>query len=136
MIFVDTNFFLRFFLQDNSPQFRQAKKLFHQASSGQATLGTSLIVFFEVYWVLSSLYGRKHELVLQTLLAIANMDFVFLPQRQLLKTCLANFSRFNYDLEDTYNFFYAQSKKVSEFATFDKKLKEKFILFSQDVQNS
>ncbi len=135
MIFVDTNFFLRFFLQDNRIQLRQAKKLFHQAASGQVELTTSLIVFFEIYWVLSSLYGHKHHLVSQTLMAIINMDFITLPQRQLLKACLANFARFNYDLEDSYNFFYAHSKKISEFATFDKKLKEKFILFSQNAKN-
>ena len=136
MTFVDTNFFLRFFLQDNLFQLPQAKKLFRQAATGQITLITSLIVFFEVYWVLSSLYGRKHQLVSRTLIAIINMKFIALPQRQILKDCLINFARFNYDLEDSYNFFYARSKKISDFATFDKKLKKKFTLLSRNVKKT
>ena len=56
MIFIDTNYFLRFLLKDNEKQFIEVKKLFEKAILGEIDLYTSLIVIFEIYWVLSSFY--------------------------------------------------------------------------------
>lgn len=126
MIFVDTNYFLRFFLKDNSDQYKQVKKLFDQAATGQVKLASSAIAFFEIYWVLSSLYGRSSPLVSNILKSALDMDFIFLPYRHLLKDCLINIAFFNYDLEDAFNFLYAHKKHFSDFATFDEKLKNKF----------
>ena len=52
MIFIDTNYFLRFLLADISSQHNQAKTIFKQAASGKISLFTSAVVIFEIYWVL------------------------------------------------------------------------------------
>lgn len=55
MMFVDTNYFLRFLLEDNKAQAQKVKQLFETASRGEGEeLTTSLVVFFEIYWVLTS----------------------------------------------------------------------------------
>jgi len=129
MKFVDANYFLRFFLNDNHRQHLVASALFAKASLGKANLCTDLIVIFEVYWVLKKYYGAKHVFVKQTIEDICHMDFVVLSERSLLNIAITNLASFNYDLEDSYHFFFAQSQKAKEFATFDKKIKNKFTLF-------
>ena len=54
MVFVDTNYFLRFLLNDVSDQHASARQLFEDGARGVRQLCTSLVVMFEVYWVLSS----------------------------------------------------------------------------------
>ncbi len=65
MIFVDTNYFLRFFLRDSREQYLIVKQFFLDGASGKIKLFTSLIVLFEVYWVLKSYYGKeKNDLII------------------------------------------------------------------------
>jgi predicted nucleic acid-binding protein len=75
---------------------------------------------------LKSYYGVKHLFVKQTLNQICHFDFVYIEERQILLDAINNFAKFNYDLEDAYNFYYAQSKKVDKIASFDKKLIKNF----------
>jgi len=126
MIFVDANYFLRFFLDDNHDQHLIASDLFTKASLGKEDLCIDMVVIFEIYWVLKKYYGARHLFVRQTILNICHMDFVFMPERSILNLAITNFDSFNYDLEDSFHFFFAQSQKAKEFATFDKKLKNKF----------
>lgn len=125
MIFVDTNYFLRFLLDDNLEQGEIAKKLFRQAARGEKKLISSTIVFFEIYWVLNSYYGRQKEELAKTLSDILAMVFIEFDDREILSDALKRFTKDNLDLEDCYNLHFAKNKKVSDFATFDLDLKKK-----------
>jgi predicted nucleic-acid-binding protein len=124
MIFVDTNYFLRFLLNDETEQHLIAKKLFIEASEGKVQLTTSLIVFFEIYWVLSSYYEKDKLETTQMLQKILSLNFIDLRERQTLFNSLSLFQKINLDLEDCYNFYYAKSMNIKPegFKTFDKKL--------------
>lgn len=126
MIFIDTNYFLRFFINDVSNQYQQVKKLFLEASQGKYQLITDIIVVFEVYWVLKKVYNFDNLQTKQIINQICHFDFVFIPDREILLDAINNFDKFNYDLEDAYHFYYAQSKKVDKIASFDKKLTKNF----------
>ncbi|RLC34657.1 hypothetical protein DRH14_02425 [Candidatus Shapirobacteria bacterium] len=126
MIFVDTIYFLRFFLKDNQKQFQTAKKLFQQAVTGQLKLFTSIIVFFEVYWVLKGVFGDKDPKVFSILSLILQMSFIQIPQRDILQQSLKNIDFYNFDMEDAYNAIYALKNKTTKIKTFDKKLLKKF----------
>ncbi len=126
MIFVDTNYFLRLLLKDVDEQHQKAKKLFEQAAKGKKQVFTSIIVFFEIYWVLSSFYEQNKEEVISILNKILAMKFIELEERDLLLTALELFKNENIDLEDAYNLVYARSNESSKFNTFDKKLKSLF----------
>ena len=126
MIFVDTNYFLRFFLNDNQGQHLDASNLFEKASLGKVYLYTDLIVFFEIYWVLKKYYKVENIFVKQTLINICNMNFIELSEKQTLRDALHNFDKFNYDLEDAYHFYNCKAQKIDKIATFDKKLSNKF----------
>lgn len=124
MIFVDTNYFLRFLIKDNV-QHKIAKSLFLQAARGKVELMSSIIVIFEVYWVLTSYYGKEKTQVSSILLEILNLNFS-LEEKEILRQALEYFNKSNLSLEDCYNLFYAKEEKVEGFKTFDKRLFKAF----------
>lgn len=127
MIFVDTNYFLRFLLKDQDAQHRQAKTLFAQAAKGEQILFTSLIVFFEIYWVLSSFYGKQKSELVEKLEEILSMSFVQFQEREILEAAVRVFKETSLDLEDAYNLVYASSHGASELKTFDRQLQKIFL---------
>lgn len=129
MIFVDTNYFLRFFLRDNREQYLIVKQFFLDGASGKLRLFTSLIVLFEVYWVLKSYYGKEKNDLIKTLYKILQFTFIGLSERQSLEKSLIIYEKENLSLEDCYNLVYSQDNKALSFATFDKKLSKKFKSF-------
>lgn len=127
MTFVDTNYFLRFFLGEPYDQQAWAKTLFQKAARGDIELTTSLVVFFEVYWVASSFYRLKKEKIIEFLQNMLKMEFIHLENRALLSDAVSLYQNTNFDLEDAYNLVYARATGAKEFATFDVKLKKKFV---------
>ena len=126
VIFVDTNYLLRFFIKDSSDQHQQVEKLFRNASQNKHQLITDIIVVFEIYWVLRKVYGFDNLQIKQVLYQICHLDFLYIESREIMLDAINNFDKFNYDLEDAYHFYYAQSKKVNQIASFDKNLTKKF----------
>ena len=130
MIFVDTNYFLRFLLKDVAAQHSEVRELFYQGAAGEVELFSSTVVFFEIYWVLESVYGKhRHELV-SVLEKVLQMQFIWIDGRKLLESALVVFAKSSVSLEDAYNVVYARSRKAIKFATFDKKLQKQFHLLS------
>lgn len=122
MIFVDTNFFLRFLLFDVDSQYQEAKKLFIDASDGKTSLATSLVVIFEVYWVLLGQFKNDKQKVINVLETLFKLRFIDMEDFDLLSESLELYKITNIGLVDVFNMVYAKSKKASDFKTFDKKL--------------
>ncbi len=119
MIFVDTNYFLRFLLGDIPSQYEKAVKLFEEAAAGKVKLCTSVIVFFELYWVFTSFYKKQKAEVVEILSQVLRMKFVYFEQEKILFKAHHLYAEQNIDLEDAYNLVYAQVYKATEFKTFD-----------------
>lgn len=126
MIFIDTNYFLRYFLNDVNEQYREVKELFLSGSEGKVSLVTSSLVFFEIFWVLRSFYELDKENCIVALRNILKLSFIQLNERNILTDSIALFEKTNLDLEDCYNLYFAKSQKVDTFGTFDKKLEKEF----------
>ena len=122
MVFVDTNYFLRFLIGDNKEQSRIAKELFLEGARGKQQLITSTIVIFEIYWVFKSYYQKSKSEVVGILQKVLGMNFIRLDERDLLQSALDLFKVENLSLEDCYNFSFALSKQIKIFKTFDAKL--------------
>lgn len=120
--FIDTNYFLRLLLKDNKKQFEKVYFIFQQAVDQKIKIFTSVIVFFEIYWVLSSFYKKNKSKTIDFLDKILRMNFLDIENRQILQETLSLFKAHNLDLEDCYNMAYAKNLVVNEFATFDKKI--------------
>lgn len=126
MIFVDTNFFLRFLLADVRSQYLEAQKLLFQASRGEKRLISSTLVFFEIYWVSKSYYQKSKTELIYLLQKILDLSYVILEERLILQKSLNSFKQTNLSLEDCYNLQFAKEKNVEEFKTFDIQLAKKF----------
>lgn len=126
MIFVDTNYFLRFLLNDINSQHLEVKQLFFDASERKVKLITSTIVFFEIYWVLSSYYKKNKHAVTKALQIILDLKFIGFKERQVLQNTLSRFKKTSFDLEDCYNLSYAKARVTKDFKTFDRKLAKEF----------
>lgn len=126
MIFIDTNYLLRFILGDNPVQSREVADFFISSLKNRTPLCTDTTVLFEVYWVLKKYYRIKPEDIYEALIKIYHIDIIDIPDREIFLNAITNFHKFNYDLEDAYHFYYAQSKNVTNIATYDKNLIKKF----------
>ncbi len=125
MIFVDTNYFVRFLLHDNNQQYLTAKILFTEAAQRKIQLTTSLVVFFEVVWVLRSSYEKDKQALVDSLYKVLKLDFE-LEERNAVIESLNIFQEVNLSLEDCYNIVFSRRVGIKEFRTFDIKLGKEF----------
>lgn len=124
MIFVDTNYFLRFLLNDNSSQHKKVTELFMKAARGKVRLCTSIIVFFEIFWVLGRVYEKSKSEVITILGKLLKLPFIEIDERLLIQKALGLYKKGTIELEDYYNIVYADYKIADTFASFDKKLQK------------
>ena len=123
--FVDTNVFLRSVLDDNKEQAKKARVLFEDAILNKVELKSTVLVYFEAYWVLGSRYGLKGRELVSVLLDMLNLKVSF-SKKKILRQAVLEMDKFGYDLEDAFNFFSAKEMEVDEFVSFDKELVKKF----------
>jgi predicted nucleic acid-binding protein len=126
MIFVDTNYFLRYFIEDGTTLHQDACRFFKKQSAKTDRIITSSVVVFEVYWVAKSYYGLAKADILKMLLSILKMTFIELSERELWTATLVTYTNSTLSLEDSYNLEYAKVSGCSEFATYDLALKKRF----------
>jgi len=93
-----------------------------EAVNQEIRIFTSTIVFFEIYWVLSSFYKKNRLKIIEYLEKILRMDFLEIENRTILQEALIIFEKHNLDLEDCYNISYANNLNADKFSTFDKKI--------------
>jgi len=120
--FVDTNYFLRLLLKEDEKQFYQVYSLFQKAIKDEVKLCTSVVVLFEIYWVLSSFYKKNKPQVSQYLEKILTMSYIEIEKRETFTYALSIYKKNPLDLEDCYNLAIGEILNVDEFASFDKKL--------------
>ena len=126
MIFIDTNFFLRFLLQDIKDQYIEAKAVFKKGARNEETLITSTVVIFEVFWVLNSSYEYNRLQLSKAIKAILDMTFIRLEERFTLQESLRLYDVTNLSLGDCYNLVFAREQQATDFKTFDIKLNKEF----------
>lgn len=124
--FIDTNYFLRFLLKDNEEQFKKILFIFKLAIDKKINLYTSVIVFFELYWVLRSFYKNNKKNCVDLLSKIIKINFIDFENKEIIQEALTLFEKTNLDLEDCYNLSYSKKINIDELATFDKKLLKNF----------
>src|SRR3989304_1105041 len=122
MIFVDTNYFIRFFLKDIPSQYKVAKKLFDDGAKGRKKLSTSTIVIFEIYWLFGSFYEKTKPEVIDILRKTLSLNFIEVAEREMIRKAIDNYENSTLDLEDCYNVSYSEKNNAIQFLTFDRKL--------------
>ncbi|MBU1089021.1 PIN domain-containing protein [Patescibacteria group bacterium] len=122
-LYVDTNVFLRYFLNDNTRQSNLARKYFLQAQKNNCKLFTIPQILFEFAYVLKSVYKRNKKDVVTHLKIILSMNFLVINNKEELKQATVIYQNKNIDLVDAYLFVCAQTNQAEVFS-FDKDFKK------------
>ncbi|MDA8099286.1 MAG: type II toxin-antitoxin system VapC family toxin [Nitrospiraceae bacterium] len=120
-VFVDTNVFLRFFVNDVAAQYEKARALFEAAETGKIKLETSELVIAEIVWVLESFYGFSRKEVTEVLSTLLSSRNLKIASHARITEAVRLYAAGNMDFIDAYNIAYVRSKEYSKVATFDSK---------------
>lgn len=126
MVFLDTNYFLRFLLRDVPAQFETARQTLNDGAVHNLRLFTSTIVIFELYWVLSSFYQKQKSEACEIIKNVLQMDFIDFEYQPLLQRAIVLHQKSSFSFEDTFNLLYAKENQATDFKTFDAKLLHAF----------
>ena len=66
-IFLDTNILVRFLIKDDEKKWRDCVELFEKIKKGKIIPYCSQVVFLEVFFVLTSVYGNNKKMVAKDL---------------------------------------------------------------------
>jgi predicted nucleic acid-binding protein len=120
--FVDTNIFIRFFVNDHSDQHSGACHLFEQVRAGQVKLIAPHTVLDEVVFVLSSprLYQSSLQAIAACLTPLLKMRGMQVYQREAIVSALALYANTKLDFADCVTIALAQAGQVNSIYSYDK----------------
>lgn len=124
--FIDTNYFLRLVLRD-TPESSEAYALFEQGMKETAVLHSSVLVLFEINWVLKSFYEFSKQQIIDTLRSIrTKAAFVRIPDVETFDEALVLYMQTSCSLEDCHHMASTLRLANAKLATFDRKLSKTF----------
>lgn len=124
MIFIDTNYWIRYLVDENTKQGQAACQLFIKSAKGECQLFSDVIVFFEIYWVVRNVYDKGGTELQSLLLNVVSIGCVKWEHKDILAAAVMLMSDLNYDLEDAYHLAWAKFNDIEKLASFDQKLQK------------
>jgi len=112
---VDTNVFLRIFIQDDGPQHRAAVALVR--SLGQVFVGT--VVLVESVWALRKVYKFPRVKLVRFLDSVLETDVFVIENREVIEAAMFGFSTGNGDFADHIVLESARRNGAERIYTFD-----------------
>jgi predicted nucleic-acid-binding protein len=120
-VFFDTNFLLRFYLDDIPEQASKAKRMVQAAKDGSLLLVTDLIVICEMVWVLDSFYGLDKKEISDKMNNLYRTPGIDVVNGEIVPDALAVYVDKNVDFTDALIGVSARRNHISYLASFDKK---------------
>ena len=120
-VFIDTNLFIRYLVNDNLEMAEQVEQLFDKAASGDLRLVTGPPVFFELAWTLKSFYKKDREYIYECLKSILGIEGLETLDVDILEPALEIFNHAAIDFADAYIAALAKSVQADSIATFNQK---------------
>jgi predicted nucleic-acid-binding protein len=120
-VFFDTNFLLRFYLDDIPRQSAKAKKMVQAAKDGSLLLVTDLIVICEMVWVMDSYYGLDKKQIAEKMTNLYRTAGLVVLNGEILPDALAIYVGKNIDFTDAVIGAIATKNHIEYLASFDKK---------------
>jgi predicted nucleic-acid-binding protein len=122
MIAVDTNVLVRFLVEDDLNQSRQAARLIEKAVASGEPLFISDIVMCETVWVLASAYGLPRAEIAHALGGLLRAKSLVFASTDRLASSLDAYRRGKGDFADYLIREHAQAHGADRVATFDRAL--------------
>lgn len=120
-VILDTNVFIRLFLDDIPTQTKAVEQLFQEAKEKKKKLLVPQIVLFEIAFTLEKYYGFPKQIVLEKLKAIIVAEYLSIQNREVFKKAITLFTGQSISLADCFVLCYAIQRE-GEFFSFDRKL--------------
>jgi predicted nucleic-acid-binding protein len=120
-VFFDTNFLLRFYLDDVPTQATKAKRMVQAAKDGSLLLVTDLIVICEMVWVMDSYYGLDKAEISEKMTNLYQTPGIVLINGEILPDALDIYVNKNIDFTDAVIARVASKNHIAYLASFDKK---------------
>lgn len=131
-IFIDTNLFIRYILEDNEEQVDKVEALFKLAEEKRINLETNWFIIAEIEWILSSFYKFSKKQIFKALSKVLNLNFIKIDKKDLLIKATKIYVKKNVDLVDCLNYILAKDRKLKiasfdhDFDKLDKRIRYKF----------
>jgi predicted nucleic-acid-binding protein len=120
-VFFDTNFLLRFYLNDVPKQAAKAKRMIEAAKEGALLLVTDMIVICEMVWVLESYYGLPRKEISEKMIHLYQTAGISIINGKILPEALAVYVEKNIDFSDAAIGVIAANNHFEYLASFEKK---------------
>ena len=121
LTFVDSNVFIRLFVEDDEQQRPFSRKLLQQAQSGVVDLITGPPIFFEIAWVLAHTYKVVNEKILDVLEAILSFPNLRVLDKEQVIAAISLARKTNVTFADCYIAVSVHRAGADNVATFNKK---------------
>ena len=122
MIALDTNVLVRFLVEDDTEQSRQAKAMIQRAIAGNSPCFVSEVVVCEVVWVLGTSYQVGREEIARVLRQLLRARHLTFPKGERLSRALSAFEPGRGDFTDYLIRETAREAGCESVATFDRAL--------------
>ncbi len=133
MIFIDTNIFLRYFEQKESPECKRVEELFHAIISGDVICFTNTMVISEIIWVLDKYYGWNKQEICDNIELILNTPNIKIKERTILHHAILVYRQYGIDFIDSYNYSYIKANNSSGIYSYDKHF-DKIVSLMGDIE--
>lgn len=120
---LDTNAFLRLFLNDIPQQANLVENLLKKAKNAEATIYLPQIIIFEIAYALDKYYNFPKDEVIQKLKSIVISPYLKIQNREIFKETIKTYNNQTISLPDCFILQFAKYKDCELFS-FDKKLKK------------
>lgn len=120
MIFIDTNIFLRYFEQGESPEYIKIEELLKSIIRGDITCFTNTMVISEIIWVLDKYYGWGRQEICDNIEFILNTPNIKIKEKNILLNAISIYKQYDIDFIDSFNYSYIKANNSDEIYTYDK----------------
>jgi len=101
-LFVDTNVFLRFFLNDHKTQSPAARKMFNEAKKRKVNLVTNCLIIAEIIFTLDSVYKFPKREIIEKIQAVLLFDGLEILEKNILLQAISFYEKKNIDFIDAF----------------------------------
>ncbi len=122
---LDTNYLLRYIVDDIPEQTDEVVNIFDLASEGKVECFVSITAQMEIFYVLSSFYEYDKKEVCVAMTNIYNMVFLDFEYVEIMEEVLDLYLQKNISIQDAFLIIFSKKNNM-EFKTFDKKASKLF----------
>ena len=118
---LDTNYILRYLLNDIPKQADIAENYFQKAKDGRISIAVSLFASIECIFILTKVYGFEKNKIVKELSSFAKLPYLDIEKRELIIKSLSLYQKTNLGFVDIL-FLLEAITNNKKLLTFDKKL--------------